>query len=57
MCIRAPTFPPEHHFLIFKTIRLKENQEILLNNCKSKNYKRRDLWNQMVVDINQVGLK
>jgi hypothetical protein len=55
MCIRAP-FPPEHHFHIFKTIRLKENQEILLNNCKSKNYKRRDLWNQMVLDINQVVL-
>jgi hypothetical protein len=48
-------FPTEHHYYIFKTIRRKENQEILMNAAPSNSYLKGQLWTKMVSEINAVS--
>jgi hypothetical protein len=48
-------FPTEHHYYIFKTIRRRENQEILLNAAPSNSYLKGQLWTKMVSEISAVS--
>jgi hypothetical protein len=47
--------PTEHHYYIFKTIRQRENQEILLNAAPSNTYLKGQLWTKMVSEISAVS--
>jgi hypothetical protein len=52
---RGPKLPTPVKILIFKTVRSRENQAVLLDAKTSNNHIRGRLWDTMTEKVNQVG--